>query len=656
MSSILPRVRAVILFAIVCATSCAGPSSPVDPGAGLPDPTPPGLTPPVDPSVTVSANALSLGAVAAEASIVLGNPGADPVSWTHEATAAWLTTSPGAGTLAGGGSIVVRIAVNRTGLEPGVHSGRVRFVVGAEGPKVDVTLEVPPPALPMVEISPSSLALGIEDLSATVYVTNAGGAPLTWSWQGPAWPGLDPSSGTTAPGATTPVSVTPDRASLADGAHTATLTLDSDGGTRTVGLSVTVASPARLAVSPAQVDFGVSGTSVDVTIANDGGRPLAWTAGDNAVWLTPSPTSGTVGPHSRASLQLFAERASLTPGTYGETLSIESGAGPASVAVAMTVPAPSPPPPSPPPPPPPPPPQGSVALAGRVVDQFDGHGMAGVSVRFAGETVTTDASGGFAVPGNPSGSLRDLALSGPNVHPRATFARGGDSQWRIVPAGFDMAAFDDIAREYEPRTIRWMASPSIYVDTRPDGFAGGLELERWIAEVQGDAAAFVSEWTGGMVDTGSVTVGSSPPPDGTPGTIVIHFSEDDSRYGAPSTVGLARTFWSGDRSISSGSVWLRFVRYSGPSNAGIRRAVLGHELGHALGMGHMNGSTSSIMTPSVSSSSLTVFDDEAGLLLYTRSPGNTSPDVDNAATYRGALAPARAVGSYEWVCGAEERL
>jgi hypothetical protein len=49
---------------------------------------------------------------------------------------------------------------------------------------------------------------------------------------------------------------------------------------------------------------------------------------------------------------------------------------------------------------------------------------------------------------------------------------------------------------------------------------------------------------------------------------------------------------------------------------------------------------------------LTGFDGMAGLLLYTRSPGNTSPDVDNPATYRGGLAPSRAPGSYEWVCGA----
>lgn len=655
-STIHATARALLLFAIPFAIACSGGSSPMDPGT--PDPSPPGPSPPLGPSLTVSTSAVSLGAVAAQASIMLRNAGTSPVTWAHEATASWVTASPASGTLPGGGSAAVRIEVDRHDLEPGVHSGRVRFVVGDEGPEVDVTVEVPAPAVPMVEVSPASLALTVEDVSGAVYVTNAGGAPLTWSWEGPSWASVEPASATTAPGATTTVVVTPNRSPLSDGTYTSTLKLESNGGQRSVALSVAVASPARLTVSPLQVDFGSVGTSSAVTISNGGGRPLAWSAGESAAWLSASPASGTLAPHSNATIQLFADRGASTAGTYVETLSVESGVGTAAVEVAMTVPAPdppSPPPPSP-PPPSPPPPSGSVALAGRVVDQFGGQGVAGVTVRFAGQTVTTDGSGAFSVPGDPSGSLRDLELSGRDVYTRATFARGQDTQWRIVPESFDMAAYNDLAREYEPRTIRWMQSPSIYIDTQPEGFAGGLELERWISEVRSNAPAFVSDWTGGMVNPGSVTVGNAPPPEGTPGTIVIHFSESDGRYSGPSTVGTARTFWSGDRSISSAAIWLRFERYSGPSQTNVRRAVLGHELGHALGMGHMNGSTSSIMTPSVSSASLTSFDGDAGLLLYTRSPGNTSPDVDSQATYRGSLTPSRAIGSYEWVCGAEERL
>ena len=298
----LPRKRLVLLFAVLFAASCSGSSSPVDPGPGFPGPVPPGQPPPADPSVTVSASAVSLGAVAAQASIMLRNPGADPVSWSNEASEPWVSATPGSGTLAGGGSIVVRIEVRREGLEPGMHSGRLRFVVGEEGPEVEVTVEVPPPALPMAEISPTSLALGAEDGSTTVYVSNAGGGALTWSWQGPAWTTLQPASGTTAPGATTAILVTLDRTALADGTHEATLDFLSDGGAASVALSVSVASPARLAVSPAEVDFGSSATSAEVTITNAGGRPLSWTGADDVAWLAASSSSGTVAPHSSATI------------------------------------------------------------------------------------------------------------------------------------------------------------------------------------------------------------------------------------------------------------------------------------------------------------------------------------------------------------------
>ncbi|HUF90238.1 MAG TPA: hypothetical protein VMR66_09680, partial [Gemmatimonadota bacterium] len=281
MSSSSIRTAATFLL-VTFAISCGGPSSPVDPTSGVPDPSAPGQTPSVAPEVTVSASSLSLGAAQAEATVVLRNLGPGSATWSHQTSASWITATPAGGTLPAGGSVLVRVAVDRTGLGPGTYASLLRFVVGAASLEVGVQLDVPPPSTPAAEVFPVSLALGQDDASATVDVVNAGMAPLHWSWSGPGWAPVEPAGGTTAPGATTRVTVTPDRSALSDGSHTATLTLDSDGGTRTVALSVVVASPAQLSVSPSQVDFGSSGTTANLTIANGGGRPLTWTAADDA--------------------------------------------------------------------------------------------------------------------------------------------------------------------------------------------------------------------------------------------------------------------------------------------------------------------------------------------------------------------------------------
>jgi hypothetical protein len=340
-------------------------------------------------------------------------------------------------------------------------------------------------------------------------------------------------------------------------------------------------------------------------------------------------------------LTLNATRGSLAAGTYTGTVSISAGvAGSASVAVSMTIPVSS-----------------SVALAGQVVDQFGTGGKGGLTVEFAGETVTTDGSGRFSVPGSSSSTLRALTLSGSGVYRRGTFARTGDDLWRVLPSSFNMNAFNDLARERFAGTIRWATAPQIYIDARPEGFSGGSEFDLWLTEVQGYAAAFFSQWTGHQLSAASVRVGTSPPADLTPGTIVIHFSENSSRYGGSSSVvGRAYSSWWSDNSMAAATIWLRFARSGGESGALFRQAVFAHELGHTMGLSHMDGSTASIMTAVVSVADLTGFDAQAASFLYGRSPGNTAPDNDSAGSYRGALAPARAPVTEQWVCGVAPHL
>jgi hypothetical protein len=529
-------------------------------------------------------------------------------------------------------------------MELGTHAGQVSFKLG--GTTFVVSITAVNTGFALARLEPDSLHLGPDESQAAVTLTNPGEAPLSWTLSGPAWVTIDPDGGSLSPGETIEMELAVDRTGLQDGVSKATLAMASNGGEPTVELVVEVASPAKLALAPASLDLRTSLGSQTAGIMNTGGHPLTWSASGGEPWATLSRMSGTVSPKKTQPVVVSVNREGLAAGSYETRFTVSSNGGAQDLVVRMQVEGSSP----PPPPPPPPPPSGSTALAGRVVDQFSGAGMSGITVSFAGATATTDGSGEFSIPGDPSSSLRDLQLQGGSIHTRQTFARGDDDRWDVIPGSFSMSAFNDVAREYEPRTIRWTQNPRVYIDTRAHP-GGGPAPQSWIDEAEDTARDVIRDWSGGIVQAASVTTTSSPPAEGTADAIVIEFNEDPSIYSSPSSVGLARTFWTSQRSIFSAHVWLRFNGIGDPS---VRIAVLAHELGHAMGMGHMNGSTSSIMKPTIDTGGLTTFDRRTGDIVYSRSPGNTSPDTDSQATFLGGLAPAGLpAGSYEWVCGGE---
>lgn len=585
---------------------------------------------------------VELGPDDASAALRLANDGDGPLGWSLRGPT-WLDLEATAGTLAAGGETEIDVVPRREGLPEGVHAGTIELASNGGGATVEVRVAVLGP--PVLAVSPATtLDFGVQATRLSLTLIDDGSRPLEWTGSANApWISLSPSSGVVEPHASRTVTVEVQRAGLAVGGHEGAIRLSSNGGDATVRVLLTVPEiePPRLDVSPSTLDFGETGTSLALTVANGGEETLAWTAAADDGWISLSPATGDAPPGSSRTVTVGADRAGLAVGDYASAIRLSSNGGDATVAIALTVPA------SP----------SSVALEGVVVDQFSGSGLPGLSVTYAGETVTTDGQGRFAVSGEPSGSLLALTLSGSAIHRRETFARDGDDLWLAIPRSFDMNGFDDMARDYEPWTIRWVASPQIYFDvTPPAGYPPGSELDDWIVEVRGMLQAFVEEWSHGEVPAGGVTEGTSPPVAGSSsGWIVIGFSEDDGLYGSANTVGLATTYWNADQSIHSARIWLRFSKVSGAGNAGARQAVVGHEIGHAMGVGHMDGATASLMTPSISRIDLSRFDVSVAHVLYTRSPGNSSPDTDAIAYFRGALVPSGGpAGFRRWVCDPPE--
>jgi hypothetical protein len=181
-------------------------------------------------------------------------------------------------------------------------------------------------------------------------------------------------------------------------------------------------------------------------------------------------------------------------------------------------------------------------------------------------------------------------------------------------------------------------------------------MSTWISQVKVQAADFISKWSGAVIKPSAVIVTSNPPADYTPGTIVIHISDNSADYANNSQmIGFARISYSSSRAILGSAVWLRYSRYPGTSNAGKRKGILGHELGHAMGLGHMTSGTVSLMEPSIGSKTdLMDFDGRIASLHYGRSPGNASADTDSQSGFLGALVPSAAPIVMEWVCDAGE--
>lgn len=294
--------------------------------------------------------------------------------------------------------------------------------------------------------------------------------------------------------------------------------------------------------------------------------------------------------------------------------------------------------------------EASVDFRGQVVDQQTGAPLAGIHVNGGGASAWTDAGGRFALAA-PQGA--ELSLSGTGHYERVTALDGASGSFSLVPRSFDMAAFNDVARDHSPGTLRWLSSPAVYVDVRAHAFESGQSVPaQWVEEVVSLAPQFLSRWTGGALSARSVTVGSAPPAPGTPGTLVISFDEDPSRYPNAASAGAAIAAWDREGVVRSATVRLRFFGLTGGAAAFSRQAVLGHEIGHALGLAHMDGTTSSMMAPVVRTPELTAFDRAAGALLYDRLPGTRADDRDAATEARSALALAGAV-SAGTICGVE---
>lgn len=159
------------------------------------------------------------------------------------------------------------------------------------------------------------------------------GSVVRWSLAEADGPGTAPADGIvtgTATPATTP-SIGPAPSASSGASATPTVTPSPTASTTSLA-----PAPPLLSISRTVVDLGLRSTSGTVTIRNEGGSPLAWTAASPAGWVRISARAGTLEPGGSSPLTLTADRGDRPEGRSTTTVVI-SGAGQSrSVTVTLT--------------------------------------------------------------------------------------------------------------------------------------------------------------------------------------------------------------------------------------------------------------------------------------------------------------------------------
>ena len=286
---------------------------------------------------------------------------------------------------------------------------------------------------------------------------------------------------------------------------------------------------------------------------------------------------------------------------------------------------------------------GSPSYNGMTLNVLDGQPISGVTVKIGSQTAVSDASGTFQMDNPGTGSL-SATLTGASIIERRTVVtmQSGESlRQTLIPASFDIAAFDQMFRT-DNRLHRWTNAPALVVLTTVLTYTQGLgSSEEYYATgeqlTEAETALLIDQLTEALalltgnhfrnfasVERESVTAGARINPL-REGKIVV------GRYngveGLLNTIGFGQWQTEGNGRVIGGAIYLD-KDFDKRSEA--RRLLRTHELGHALGYNHVTARTS-IMNPAIGPEP-TIFDRQGAIIAFQRMPGNQSPDTDPGAS------------------------
>jgi serine protease len=232
------------------------------------------------------------------------------------------------------------VQVDRTGLSPGDYGATISFVSDNNTVAVSVTMTVAGP-LSTLTVIPNSLDLGTSLITAELTVDKNGSDQITvlsfsadqqWIEVKEAIPGAGGSGNLPAL-----YRVQIDRTGLDPDMYEATITFVSENNTKNILVTMQVAAPPVLTVSPGSIFLGATLSSADLTVGIDGPGPITFSDPEvDVTWLMIEAIEPVTGDLP-AQYRVHADRTGLDPGEYEATITFASDNNTVEVPVVMQV-------------------------------------------------------------------------------------------------------------------------------------------------------------------------------------------------------------------------------------------------------------------------------------------------------------------------------
>ena len=300
-------------------------------------------------------------------------------------------------------------------------------------------------------------------------------------------------------------------------------------------------------------------------------------------------------------------------------------------------------------------PDAARVFEGQAVSAIDGTATTGVNIQIGNRSGQTDANGNFQVDVDGPGTYAAVITGTPVVERRTSVSGPSSARTKIalIPAAFDLQAFDEMFRTTNSRLQRWTERPSLVVlgsvmrfpQAGLDEYAATsdqlseAETEAFVAHLNEGLALL----TGGTYTSfASVTI--ERPREGQSVKVLRPRTIVAGRYVGihvmTNTVGYGTWLEQSDGTVAGGAMWLdRDFDRDSPQ----RRLLRIHELGHALGYRHVTA-RASIMNPAIGPEP-TEFDRAGATIAFQRPVGNIAPDTDPGG---GTSRPFRTDGTARW--------